>query len=1264
MLVTTLAHGKTVFERLLSNPWMVVDTETLPKPQWAGQKDATLIHKRHCIKMWSVCHRGESYSFGTDKQNPSWPHYTAWAELFRSVWEARKKRKDTLPLIVMHNGNYDLRVLADAGFPSFPNFWDTMISSWLANGNEDKGLKARAPFYGRYIRDTATINFDDIKELAEYAEADVIVADEIYQQHAFGKVVRPKVINYISGKGGLPVSVKNTSVSEYEISLASEQLTEFDRLFLKYQEFQVLKATIRAENEGVPFDRAKLLSIREAMDKDIAEIKRRIFSKAGKVINLNAPKQKVEVLTSLGVKLQKTTASGGFSADFESLLAVKGQHPIVTDMMEYAKVAKMQGTYIGPDGFEHYINPKTLRIHPNLNTVGAVTGRFSSSNPNCFDGSTEYLSPTGWVSFEEEPKPEQCLQYNPETGETGFAEPTAYHETTSDWSIFITGPHLTMCVTPDHDIAICGGEHGGMTKIKAFELSRVVDTHFFCVYPEGPYGPPAYIRISGYKIFKCKEQQKNFYCVSLPTGYIVVRRRVRVVNGLDKSHSYAYVCGQCQNVPARNDKYKMRECFAAPKGRMLVCLDFSQIELRVMAMLSKDPLMCKVLNDPKGDIHTETSTKLHVPRDPVAKQCNFLLIFGGGGYALSHRLRLEGHEMSESEGDQIKANFDRTYHGVPQFRENAFAFHRKHGFIPLLTGRRRVIENIESTNRYLRHKAETQLANNVVQGCLTKESELMLDAEGKATIHDLMLQYKAGKKGAKIWVGKSWETVTDVFSVGKKPLWEVEFDDGSKFRTSDTHLWKDEMGAWVRTRDLQEGAFVQQGMRPFSAPKTTSALFESAGLLVGDGTYSNKDITLVVKNDPLVAKRELSTLTALLGKEGVTVQKVSGDKKRYYLRQPVARNVLRLPKQSGREKKVPSWVFKGTRDERAAFVRGYYLTDGGTSGRAVSWTSCAKKLVSGLQRILHSIGISSRLDEYPQDGETYFRLKVVGQDKIKLYQIIKCAPSNKTSRLAVSCRPSLTNKGDALPPRLAVLVGQEWEATFPRFGSKVKTSDRNINAMLCKFRNGTGSASYAANLPISDSTKVLLGYRHLKVVKVTDLKRKEEMYDLTVEPSHQYCLWNGAVCHNSAQDLMKSVIVRCDPKCLNVDAILPKRIDMGREHRLTLSDYARKVEEYRRLFIKANNKWVLQVHDEVLFECDESAAPEVGAAIADIMTWRPMWEPVYDFCVVVKGDGGWGPTWSAAKKPKDDFHKIESFAFKTSSFLKPKLRLGKVTSKV
>ena len=548
MVVRSVDHAKKIFARWVGKgiKWVAKDTETQPKPAFPDPK-STLIRGRMDIIIFSMCHRGEKYCFPTSRISNNYPTLTEWMQVCNThLYEKLPKL-----CVVYQNANYDIEPLREGGM-CVTKFWDTLISGWISNQNEDKSLKVRAPYYGRYLRDTRSVDFSNLSQLAEYAEDDVLVTDEIYQQHRYGYVMRDTHVTYVLPSGKLMKSPV-IDVPTGKIVVEEEILTPFHRLFLECQEFPVLRATMRAEKLGMLVDKQRLAIVAKKCEEDIERHKKEVYRLAGRKFELGSLKQKLAVLQEAGVPLTRTTKGGAISTKADFLIPFIN-YPIVNAMLEHSKVVKLYSNYLGPKGFKYFIRPSTQSIHPTLNTVGAVTGRFSSSSPNL------------------------------------------------------------------------------------------------------------------------------------------------------------------QTVPARKDRYKIKSVFTAPKGESIICLDFSQIELRVMALMSQDPVMVKELNDPKGDIHSATARNLDVPRDPVAKQCNFLLIFGGGGYALRERLLVEGHYMEIEEADQIVTNFDNTYRRVSAFREEMFAYHRQMGYIPLLTGRRRIIENIGSNNRYERHKAETQLANNVVQG--------------------------------------------------------------------------------------------------------------------------------------------------------------------------------------------------------------------------------------------------------------------------------------------------------------------------------------------------------------------------------------------------------------------------------------------------------------------------------------------------------------------------------------------------------------------
>lgn len=187
-----------------------------------------------------------------------------------------------------------------------------------------------------------------------------------------------------------------------------------------------------------------------------------------------------------------------------------------------------------------------------------------------------------------------------------------------------------------------------------------------------------------------------------------------IANGLVVHNS----CQQpnLQQLPARQDLYGLRECFHAPRGYKLICLDYGQLEIRVMALFSKEPAMLKVLNDPEGDIHQTTADEFGVDRSPTAKQLNFLMLYGGGSYVLGEKLTLEGVPTTPQQAQSYVDRYNQVYPGVKEFRLRLLAEHQANGYVSYWTGRRRTIDDVNWKSQQSVHKAETTLSNNIVQG--------------------------------------------------------------------------------------------------------------------------------------------------------------------------------------------------------------------------------------------------------------------------------------------------------------------------------------------------------------------------------------------------------------------------------------------------------------------------------------------------------------------------------------------------------------------
>ena len=146
-----------------------------------------------------------------------------------------------------------------------------------------------------------------------------------------------------------------------------------------------------------------------------------------------------------------------------------------------------------------------------------------------------------------------------------------------------------------------------------------------------------------------------------------------------------------QNIPIRSEEgRRIREAFVAPKGRVLVSLDYSQIELRILAHVADIPALKQAFADGL-DIHAMTASEMfNVPlegMDPMvrrqAKAINFGVIYGISGFGLARNLRIP---RSQAQGF-IDRYFER-FPGIKEYMNDTVAFAKEHGFVQTLFGRK------------------------------------------------------------------------------------------------------------------------------------------------------------------------------------------------------------------------------------------------------------------------------------------------------------------------------------------------------------------------------------------------------------------------------------------------------------------------------------------------------------------------------------------------------------------------------------------------
>lgn len=203
-----------------------------------------------------------------------------------------------------------------------------------------------------------------------------------------------------------------------------------------------------------------------------------------------------------------------------------------------------------------------------------------------------------------------------------------------------------------------------------------------------------------------------------------------------------------QNIPVRGPLGdRMRSCFVAARGNYLISADYSQIELRILAHLSGDKSLLDAFHH-GIDIHTATAALIfdlcreHISPDQrrMAKTINFGLLYGMGSQKLAQELKITTSQAREF----IERYFSRLSQ-LKNFYEKILEGARQHGYVTTMSGRRRWLPGIYSTNGQEMAQAQRQAINAVIQGSAADVIKLAMlavnnDAELKAVDARIVLQ--------------------------------------------------------------------------------------------------------------------------------------------------------------------------------------------------------------------------------------------------------------------------------------------------------------------------------------------------------------------------------------------------------------------------------------------------------------------------------------------------------------------------------------------
>jgi len=196
-----------------------------------------------------------------------------------------------------------------------------------------------------------------------------------------------------------------------------------------------------------------------------------------------------------------------------------------------------------------------------------------------------------------------------------------------------------------------------------------------------------------------------------------------------------------QNIPIRTDRgQEIRKAFVArDEEHLLLSADYSQIELRIIAALSREPGLLEAFKT-GADVHTATAAKVYGVFPELvtpemrrkAKMVNYGIAYGISAFGLAQRLGIPRRE-----GAEIINQYFKQFPGIRKYMDDTIDFARKRGYVETVTGRRRYIRDIRSLNNTVRGAAERNAINAPIQGTAADMIKLAM-----INIHRELLQRK------------------------------------------------------------------------------------------------------------------------------------------------------------------------------------------------------------------------------------------------------------------------------------------------------------------------------------------------------------------------------------------------------------------------------------------------------------------------------------------------------------------------------------------
>jgi DNA polymerase I len=648
-----------------------------------------------------------------------------------------------------------------------------------------------------------------------------------------------------------------------------------------------------------------------------------------------------------------------------------------------------------------------------------------------------------------------------------------------------------------------------------------------------------------------------------------------------------------QNIPIRTEMgRRIRRAFIPADGHVLLSADYSQIELRLLAHVTKDEVMLETFR--KGeDIHARTAAAVFKAKTAEemkdarrkAKIVNFGIAYVIGPFGLAQRVGI-----SRNEAKKVIDEYYQTYAGVKKYMDELPDRARENGCeVRSIFGRKRRVPDLEGKGS-ARARAEREAVNMPMQGCLPWGAKV-LTSEGYRAIGRL---YGEQRRDLKVWTGSGFASF-EVLNRGRCELAELHLSNGHILKCDTRHevLTITEEGyAWKHYSDLNTGDRICLSLaqemefgklptpeyvhtpvafngQPLVIEKLDERFFYWLGYYFGDGwiyhrpednrwylSYSLGASKVEGRHGLLAKAEECRAYFGSLGlKTNLRWQSLQKAEIKVFSKGLI--NFLAEigvnTRANAMTKRAPEFVFSSPLASRKAFLRGFLDADGyaGDNGATnPSMHLCQRDLLVDLWLLFRTVGVEGKLRgpyNYQKDFISY-RLDLIGGQVGRSLGYSNCH--------------FIHIPGMHAPAFLTAAFLAEVPSS--RFG------EGSHRVLYSRLKQGGAISVYtlAEMLRAADHQLSLPLYAWSSLRQKSELGITEETYTLAVDdPLHRFDS-EGVISKNTASDIVKLAMLRV-------------------------------AESLRREKLEA--KMILQVHDELVFEVPKKEVEKTSQVVKAAM---------------------------------------------------------------